>query len=244
MAVSEQSSVVILPAVRVTATVVAPLVQSWPVRLPSLAVRATVVPPVVTAARPGVVRALTFDSYGRPVGWAAGQTQATDYGDGTIALAKLTSSVQSSISAASGSGCRVKRTADFTVADSTWTALTFDAESYDPDGFHSTSSNTSRLTVPSGKAGKYVILGQVQWENPGVVIATYTLRVRLNATTVIAVSWPQNAPASQPSQQVHAVYDLAVGDYVELEAYQTTGGDHEILNASDYSPVFSLQLVA
>lgn len=41
---------------------------------------------------------------------------------------------------------------------STWTRMTWDTELDDPDGYHSTSSNTGRMTVPSGKAGRHLLL--------------------------------------------------------------------------------------
>jgi hypothetical protein len=34
-------------------------------------------------------------------------------------------------------------------------------ENYDTDAFHSTSTNTSRITIPSGKAGKYLFQGTI-----------------------------------------------------------------------------------
>jgi hypothetical protein len=34
-------------------------------------------------------------------------------------------------------------------------------EGYDTDGFHSTSTNTSRITIPAGKAGKYLLQGTI-----------------------------------------------------------------------------------
>jgi hypothetical protein len=43
------------------------------------------------------------------------------------------------------------------VSDSTLTAIEFPSEDWDTDGFHSTSSNTSRITIPTGKGGKYQI---------------------------------------------------------------------------------------
>ena len=38
--------------------------------------------------------------------------------------------------------------------------MTWDSEDFDTDGFHSTSSNTSRITIPSGKGGKYLLVAQ------------------------------------------------------------------------------------
>jgi hypothetical protein len=47
-------------------------------------------------------------------------------------------------------GALVKKTADQTQNFQTGKQLTWDAEEYDTYGFHSTSSNNSRLTIPAG----------------------------------------------------------------------------------------------
>ena len=52
-------------------------------------------------------------------------------------------------------GCVAYKTTTQTISTDTLTAITFDSELFDTDGFHSTSSNTSRFTIPSGKDGKY-----------------------------------------------------------------------------------------
>lgn len=50
-----------------------------------------------------------------------------------------------------------------TLANVTWTAITMNAEQYDPNGFHSTSSNTSRFTPTV--AGEYYCHGMVAFAN-------------------------------------------------------------------------------
>ena len=59
-------------------------------------------------------------------------------------------------------GCRVYKSAGGggqTISNNTATALTFDSEEFDTDSFHSTSTNTSRITIPAGKGGKYLFEG-------------------------------------------------------------------------------------
>jgi hypothetical protein len=45
------------------------------------------------------------------------------------------------------------------VRNNTTTLITWNQEEFDTDAYHSTSSNTSRITIPAGKAGKYLISG-------------------------------------------------------------------------------------
>ena len=63
--------------------------------------------------------------------------------------------------AASGStfaGCSLTKSTGQSVATATTVILTFDTEEFDSDAYHSTSSNTSRITIPSGKGGKYLFV--------------------------------------------------------------------------------------
>src|SRR4029453_15505779 len=60
-------------------------------------------------------------------------------------------------------GAFVSRTTALPVADNAHAAVAFDSETYDTDGFHSTSTNTTRLTVPAGLDGYYLVGGGAQW---------------------------------------------------------------------------------
>ena len=54
--------------------------------------------------------------------------------------------------AASFSGFFVYNTANQAISTATATSVNFDAESIDTDGFHSNTTNNTRITIPSGKA--------------------------------------------------------------------------------------------
>lgn len=111
-----------------------------------------------------------------------------------------------------------------TVITSTFTAATLDTEIFDTDGGHSTTTNTSRYTVQV--AGKY------RFEAAGVFTG--------NATGIRAVKLVVNGAASGviTSERVvaaingfdtpvttSATIQLAVGDYVEAQIYQSSGGN-------------------
>jgi hypothetical protein len=63
------------------------------------------------------------------------------------------------------SGCAIYKTSVQTIPNITATVVTFDSEYLDTDNYHSTSSNTGRITIPSGKAGKFLITGNLQFTN-------------------------------------------------------------------------------
>lgn len=116
------------------------------------------------------------------------------------------------------------------------TAVTFDSETspeWDTDTIHSTASNTSRFTVPTGGAGKWTGVGGVTWDadTAGTVRIAYW---RVNGTTDVAGSGYALPPtAAGPSiQSVMPPLILADGDYVELVVYQNSGGTRTIGSGS------------
>lgn len=120
-------------------------------------------------------------------------------------------------------GCSLNRSTDLTVSNNAWNVITYDTENYDTDGFHSNVTNTSRITIPTGKAGKYQILTSVLW-NTSAVGERY-LSVTKNGTEVVRVFGGVPTSAGQFSQTLATIEDLAVNDYLEMRVFQTTGGN-------------------
>jgi hypothetical protein len=119
-------------------------------------------------------------------------------------------------------GCSVVSTAaSQSVATATWTALTWNSERFDTDGFHDNSTNNTRLTIPAGKAGKYQVSGIVAMDN-NTTGARYLL-IRKNNVDFAAVLFTPTA--SEPSMVISTILDLAVSDYIELFVYQNSGGN-------------------
>jgi len=83
--------------------------------------------------------------------------------------------------------CRLTNSANISITTSgTAQALTFDTETYDVNGMHSTSVNTSRITVPSDGAGTYHITASVRFANNATGFRE--IQFRINGTTTIAAS--------------------------------------------------------
>lgn len=139
-------------------------------------------------------------------------------------------------------GARAFNSADISIPNNTNTIITLNSENYDtdPNGeIHSTSSNTSRMTIRT--AGKYLVLGQVQW----AVNATgeRLAQIRLNGTTNIAISTTILGSGTYGLiQQVLVVHDFSASDYVELVAYQDSGGALNVSAAAN-PPFFSVTKV-
>ena len=141
---------------------------------------------------------------------------------------KAVSSVMTAADAPAYVGCKAYNNGTQTVANATATLVTFGAEEWDTDGIHSTSSNTSRFTVPAGKAGKW----QFSWRL-SFAAATGGARLtwlRKNAAgagsdtdNVIGSGDYKSGATIGPSVGNTMVVDLAVSDYVEVWVYQDSG---------------------
>jgi hypothetical protein len=132
---------------------------------------------------------------------------------------------------ASGStfvGASVYKSAAQTISTATATYLTFPNELYDTNAFHDNSTNNSRLTVPSGKAGKYLLSANTAWRNNAT--GQRTMYIYKNGTTLLnAVTIPGVSASIDVYATTSYVADLAVGDYVEMQVYQNSGGNLDVL---------------
>lgn len=124
--------------------------------------------------------------------------------------------------AASFSGVSVKATANQSIPNATFTAITWDSEYFDTDAFHSTSSNTSRFTIPSGKAGYYEIIGRLDY----AANATGSRRIAIykNGTLIQGSVFVVPAGGFEITAQINSVLNLAVADYIEIYGFQNSGG--------------------
>ncbi len=127
-------------------------------------------------------------------------------------------------------GARATTTLSPSLTTATWTSLGFDTEDFDTDGLHSLVTNNSRLTVV--KPGKYRIYGTVVF----TANATGTREVRLliNGSVVPAGVQHDNAGAGRHTVvHVDTTWHFATaGHYVELQAYQGSGGGLTVVPSS------------
>ena len=100
-----------------------------------------------------------------------------------------------------------------------------DSEIFDVGGYHSTSSNTSRITIPSGKGGYYFVYAYltVQSNSTGERL----LRIYKNGAFVDANGDPKIGVTTngRPAQSIATLMNLSAGDYIEVYVYQNSGGN-------------------
>ena len=126
-------------------------------------------------------------------------------------------------------GCMFFKGASQTLSNNTFTAITFAETDYlDTDGFHDPSTNNTRITIPSGKAGKYLVNGYIL-NDTGINSAR--TRIYLNGTAFYETRYA--LAGDDNGMGVSIIMDLTVGDYIELYGYQNTGGNNAVYGSTD-----------
>lgn len=119
--------------------------------------------------------------------------------------------------------------------------IPFDTERFDTNGYHDNSTNNTRLTVPTGKAGKYWISFAASFDQNANGVRGVS--IRKNGTTYLCSAYIR-AAASNSGCTVYAqtILDLAVGDYVEMDAYQDSGSNINLV-VQDQTTYISMYLL-
>lgn len=103
------------------------------------------------------------------------------------------------------------------VSNETYTIVGFDNEIYDTDSAYDNSN--FKFTVPSGKAGKYFFTAMLRFFN-------FTGEIRLVIYINGSQKGYQSSYTGNKYQSLSAQFsaDLSVGDYVQIQAWQNSGG--------------------
>lgn len=133
--------------------------------------------------------------------------------------------------------CRVYDTGAQNAANATATALTYNSERFDVGGMHSTSSNTGRITIPTGGGGIYVVTCHIEWAANATGIREVS--IRLNGATLLASQNVHSTTALGITMSVSTIYKVAAGDYFDSYVYQTSGGILAVNASGNRSPEFS-----
>ena len=130
---------------------------------------------------------------------------------------------------ASFSGASVSNQTDQSIPNNTETVCLFGSEYFDTDSYHSTSSNTGRMTIPSGKSGKYLLIGRV-WFDANAT-GRREMRINKNGNLLNIAKWNNNGSGLEVTMQLSVIVNATAGDYYELTATQNSGGALNLLSA-------------
>ena len=200
-----------------------------------------------TLAQKNSTNAQSFRVYGNTTGPLYSQLQhdgtsgavGSNSGGGTFslfanAITGLTLDIQGYIDSATQPRASAFNNATQSHGSSgSYVVLTFDSEDYDVGTCHSTSSNTSRLTVPAGGDGIYHVIAIVRFAS--------------NATGERGARFLRNGAVLQEGARVKAndvddtvmtismILSLSAADYIEVAGLQTSGGALNMGSATDGS---------
>ena len=132
-------------------------------------------------------------------------------------------------------GVRLTKSAAQSCANNTGTMITWDTETYDTDAFHSTSTNTSRITIPAGKAGYYSISATGAFAGNATGQRYYAFYKNGSFSQIFGRAGGYSADTVLSGT---LILNLAVADYIEVEAFQNSGG------ALDFQDTISSQFSA
>ena len=127
-------------------------------------------------------------------------------------------------------GCSVYKTTNQSINNTSETAISWDAEIVDTNGFHDNVTNNTRFTVPSGYAGKYLfVISVVSGSNSAT---DQHINLMVNGATRKTEMFASPSASPRRSMLASMLFDLGVGDYLTVNTYQNSGGSVNILSGN------------
>lgn len=128
---------------------------------------------------------------------------------------------------------RVGRSTTQAIASGALTAVQFDLEHHDTHSLHSTSSNTSRITIPTNWGGTYLVGACVQWAlNTDPTNRRHAEIRRDGVTKIVDIEGPPDS-AGYCTQQLTTTWHALESQYIELLVYQETGSPVNVQNDAE-----------
>ena len=138
------------------------------------------------------------------------------------------------------SGCALGKSAQ-TISNNTNTAITWTSETIDTDSYHDTVTNTTRITIPAGKTGKFLISGQIFYQGTNTSSAGNRNLAYYKNGSYVADLYSMAGSASGTAKGVlpfNVVLALTAADYVEIYTDQNSGTSLDVTGASFASCTF------
>ena len=120
------------------------------------------------------------------------------------------------------------------IGNSALTAVAFNSEYYDDDGYHDNATNNTRLTF--AQAGRYHISCLIEIE--GNATGIRQAYIRINGSTYVAFTSIPAGVSNALALMTATERDLNAGDYAEVIVYQNSGVALNVQNDLEVSPRF------
>lgn len=131
--------------------------------------------------------------------------------------------------------------ANISIPNGVETVLTLNSERWDNATIHSTSANTSRMTAPVD--GVYLITANIEFDANAT--GERYVAIRLNGGTYLAAPTIDAAGGGLNTGFAFTrQYALSAGDYIEIWAFQNSGGALNVVASGNRSPEVQMTRVA
>ena len=116
-------------------------------------------------------------------------------------------------------GCRLRKSTNTTLTGGAVDKISFDTEDFDTDGFHEGVTNPTRLTIPSGQGGIYMV-GAQGYFSVGGARNIITIRKNNNsALDVASVEATGTGTGHTPRLATSTLVALVATDYLEMAVF-------------------------
>lgn len=125
--------------------------------------------------------------------------------------------------------CGIGMSSSFTAANGTYYTVAFGGEQWDTHGFHDNTTNNSRITIPTGLGGRYLMTYLIKWAGS----ATGWRRLYLTKDGVdapvenfeVISDGDAGAAFGVDLKNLSLIVSLTAGSYYEIKVAQGSGGD-------------------
>jgi len=132
------------------------------------------------------------------------------------------------------SGCAVNISANVSIPNATETAVSWNAEEFDTDAYHSLVSNTDRFTIPVD--GTYEIQAAIYFNGTAGTYRRIKFALNVGGTTIHLVSLAPGGGVSCLLAGYKGTF--SAGDYVVIKVTQDSGGAEDILQPVSRASIF------
>lgn len=125
--------------------------------------------------------------------------------------------------------------ANQSIENGAFTAVNFDGELHDTEGWHSQVDNLNRVTVDV--SGYYHLHAQVRFDADAGAAGHRTIRIRHEGVTIL-FEFIEGATDEDMVLAVSGTIYIAATDYVEVQVYQLSGGALDIIAGAEDTNFF------